>query len=233
MNRSWILLLNLITLSILMIGTLSANAENEPTAWLTIANSTDATLTVTVERRGQRVTVTIPPITEQRIVAPAGYVTFTAIAERSAPVLTHQQGFTLSTGGNYAMNLTPQHFGASYLMDRPSFDSTGSGITTNKSREEQLTRPDPKNKNAWSNLGCYNYFMAYVATSAQHLPNGGRKGTFVGAYDSSRNVWHCEIANTYGDWAAQDANLINACRRNLGNSPSANSCEVWKKWRYE
>ena len=222
--------MNLIALAMLTWATVSANSQSEPSAWLTIANSTDATLTVTIERQNRRGTITLAPISERRIVAPAGYVTLTAIAHRSAPVLSHQQSFTLSNGGNYTMNLTPAHFGTSYMADRPSSNGNGSGITTNTSRQAQLSRPDPRESKSWLNLGCYNYFRDYVASNSRHIQNGGRQATFVGAFDASSNKYRCEIANTYGDWAVQDANLMKKCREKLGSS--ANTCEVWKRWRY-
>ena len=220
----------MIALLILVFGPSLANAQSGRTAWFTIANSTNATLTVTVERLGKEISITLAPNTERRIVAPAGYVTFTAIANRSAPVLTYKTGFALSTGGNYALNLTPRDFGATYMADRPSFDNGGTGITTNTSRQQQESRLAPHNKNSWASLGCYNYYMgSVVKTSEYAVPNGRRQQSFIGAFDASRNKYHCEIANTYGDWATQDASLLNKCRKKLGNS--ANTCKLWKRWR--
>ena len=116
------------------VGAAETSAQDEPTAWLTIQNSTDATLSVSVSRGSKSVNVTLPPLTESRVLVYAGYVTFYAQASLSSPMLTYEERFAISNGGRYSINLTPQQFGTSYLADRPSASQGQTGLTVNQSR---------------------------------------------------------------------------------------------------
>lgn len=227
MIRLWNLLVALMAVSGLFISADAGEAQVDRSAQLTIANSTNATLTVIVNSRSdyRETVVTLAPISERRIVVPAGYITVIAVSSRSAPIRSHNQGFALSTGRRYTVNLTPKDFGTTYLADRPKFDPPGSGITTNKSRQAQLSRPKQSDKNAWLNLGCYNYYMSKVINGEGFVPNGRRQATFVAGFNSSKNKYACQVANTYGDWAAQDAKLVSNCNR------EADNCKVLKRWR--
>lgn len=127
---------NILKVQFLLLGFLLAIGSNVPfaqaqlnrTAQLTLANSTDATLTIKIRnsRSGQSIEIIVPPLSERKVQAPAGLVEFAAIASRSAPVLDYYQTLTLSNGRVYTMNLTPADFGATFMADRPSFDQHSS-----------------------------------------------------------------------------------------------------------
>ena len=114
----------------------TAAADTEKTSTLRIANSTNATLTIVVNRAasgGNALVIDVPPLSERTMSIPSGLITFTAVANRSSPVKTYSKEQTFSPDRTYAINLTPKLFGATFLSDRPSTE-TQTGITTNQSR---------------------------------------------------------------------------------------------------
>jgi len=129
-----------LTVFVFLSSTILALAQTAPTARVTVANSTDATLTIEFAHieRGlvrERVEITIPPLTEKIVIVPAGIVRFVANTYRTSPANRYEEEFTLNNGQVYAMNITPQMFGTSFLADRPG--NVGTGITTNTSRVAQ------------------------------------------------------------------------------------------------
>ncbi len=135
-----IILRKCLTVFVFLSSTIFATAQTTSTAQVTIANSTDATLTIEFARIErdlvrERVEVTIPPLTEKIVVAPAGIVRFVANTYRTSPANRYEEEFTLNNGQVYALNITPQMFGTSFLADRPG--NVGTGITTNTSRVAQ------------------------------------------------------------------------------------------------
>lgn len=178
-------LLLAISLLFILAPNSNANAQSDLTSTLRIANSTNATLTIIVNRKfggGNPQIIKIPPITERTMIVPAGLVTFTAVAKLSSPEKTLSKEQTFTRGRSYEINLTPQAFGTTFLADRPSSENQ-TGITANQSRlalsGRACAEDEPANATRykwrttgqgsfyWKNgdvfCGTYNYDFAVIA----------------------------------------------------------------------
>ena len=98
---------------------------------LTIANSTDATLTIKIYANTHQ-EIIVPPLTERTLegVWPEN-IRFTAIASKVAQQHIYETNLSMSSG-YYTINLTPQMFGTTVLSDPPSVKGNGLTINTSK-----------------------------------------------------------------------------------------------------
>ena len=92
--------------------------------------------------------------------------------------------------------------------------------------------PDPSLQSSWSNGGCYNAYMNFVATSKGHAKGGRRQGVFVSGYRSYYKKYHCEVGNTYPDVAKLKRDLLRSCNNFIKSKNNSNKCTVLKTWLY-
>ncbi len=214
----------------------SASAQNQPEAVVNFANSTDATLSISIKNSfiNYAFRVTIAPLSERAVTVPAGLLNLIVNANRSNPAKGYSVEFTVSSNGRFEYNITPSLFGVKYLTDRPSSNTTG--ITTNESKtainllDNALDSLDTSKKQSWLNGGCPYDYGRYLKTEAGATKEKGGfypNTVFVVGYNADSNKLHCEIRR-YTPVADAEKSALNSCKRILGKDHAA-TCRTLKK----